>query len=46
MFPNLLIIPERFNYSLAHAVAGAADALRWTTIRPILQEGTARCKLP
>ena len=26
MFPYFLIIPERFNYSLARAVAGAAGA--------------------
>lgn len=41
MFPYLLIILERFNYSLARAVAGAAEALRLTAIRPILQEGAA-----
>ena len=41
MFPNLLIIPERFNYSLAHAVAGVAEALWRTSIRPILQEKAA-----
>ena len=41
MFPNLLIIPERFNYSLAHAVTGAAEVLRQTAIQPISQEDTA-----
>jgi len=41
MFPYLLIIPERFNYSLARVVAGAAEAQRQTIIRPILQEGAA-----
>ena len=39
MFPYLLIIPERFNDSLARAVAGATEALRRATIRPFLQEG-------
>ena len=39
MFPYLLIILERFNFSLARAVAGATEALRWTTIRLILQGG-------
>ena len=41
MFPYLLIILERFNFSLARAVVGVAEALRWTAIRPILQEGAA-----
>ena len=41
MFPYLLIILERFNYSLVRTAAGAAEALRWTAIRPILQEGQA-----
>ena len=41
MFPYLLIIPERFNFSLARSAAGAAEEPRQTAIRPILQEGAA-----
>ena len=39
MFPYLLIIPERFNLSLARTVDGGAEALGWRTIRQIIPKG-------
>lgn len=41
MFPYVLIIPVRFNYSLAGAVTGAAKDVCRTFIRLILQEEAA-----
>lgn len=40
MFPYLLIIPERFNYSLARAVDGTAEALGWYIKAARLAQGS------